>query len=176
MPSVFPAVQNLPVRQGADFTQVFTWYTDAPRDGVYKGDWLAARRYALDNLVRFEGAIYAALRANVGASPDTATDDWRPLTVQDLTGYSARMSVRALVAATESLLDLIDTASTPGGSAIILGGTAGTVAIQLGHDDTAALPARSLPYDLELVSGAGLVTPFLSGELRDPTRRGETAR
>lgn len=176
MPTVFPAVMALPVRQGADFTQVFTWYTDAPRDGVYVGDWLAARRYRLDDLVRHEGDVYAALTANVNGEPGVDTASWRLLELQDLTGFSARLAVRSLVAATETLLSLSDTASTPGGSGLVLGGTAGTVSVTFGNVDTAALPARPCPYDLELISAAGLVTPFLSGEIVDPTWRGETAR
>lgn len=77
----------------------------------------------------------------------------------DLTNYSARMQVRTRHEATTTLLSL--TSAVGGG--LTLGGVAGTIGIALIATATAALPAGGHVYDLELVSGAGVVTRLLEG-------------
>lgn len=77
----------------------------------------------------------------------------------DLTGYTARMQVRTTVEATTKLLDL-----TSGDGDITLGGSAGTVAITVSATDMAALIAGRHVYDIEVVSGGGVVTRILEGK------------
>lgn len=74
----------------------------------------------------------------------------------DLTGYTARMQVRA-DPDTAEILEL----TTSGG--ITLGGVAGTIALLASAATTAALAPGIYRYDLELVSGAGVVTRLLQG-------------
>lgn len=76
----------------------------------------------------------------------------------NLTGYSARLQMRESVDATSTFLSLTS------GSGITLGGTAGTILIEISATDTAAL-TQSGVYDLELVSGAGVVTRLLQGSV-----------
>jgi hypothetical protein len=77
----------------------------------------------------------------------------------NLTGYTARMSVRATFTSSSSVLDL----NTSNGG-ITLGGSAGTITITASATTTAALTAPfSGVYDLELVSGGGVVTRLLEG-------------
>lgn len=75
----------------------------------------------------------------------------------NLTGYTARMQVREGIDSSSTLLSLTDA------SGITLGGTAGTFRIQISATDTAAL-TKSGVYDVELVSGAGVVTRIMYGE------------
>jgi hypothetical protein len=85
----------------------------------------------------------------------TATQDGTAL---NWTGYSARMQVRDSSDATATLLSL-----STGGSGIVLGGTAGTIAVTVTNAQSAAIPAGSYAYDLELVSGGNQVTRLLQG-------------
>ena len=76
----------------------------------------------------------------------------------NLTGYTARMQVRRKRADVSPLLNL-----TTENGGITLGGSAGTIAVVATATLTAALPAKSCLYDLELVSAAGVVTRLIEG-------------
>lgn len=89
----------------------------------------------------------------------------------DLTGYTARMQVRASAAADAVLLDL-----TTENGGITLGTTDGTVTCTATATQTAALTFGTGVYDLELVDGSGVVTRLAEGSVclsREVTR--ETA-
>jgi hypothetical protein len=76
----------------------------------------------------------------------------------NLTGFTARMQIRASLEDDDTLASL-----TTENGGITLGGTAGTVALLLSATDTAALDFTSAVYDLELISSGGVVTRLLSG-------------
>lgn len=76
----------------------------------------------------------------------------------NLTGYTARMQIRTDYAATTSVLVL-----TTENGMITLGGALGTITLNVTDASTSAIPARNYVYDLELVSGGGLVTRLLQG-------------
>ena len=79
-------------------------------------------------------------------------------TAVNLTGYTARLQVRATYDSSSTILSLTSSAG------ITLGGAAGTIAITATATVTAALTAPwSGVYDLELVSGGGEVTRLLEG-------------
>jgi hypothetical protein len=75
----------------------------------------------------------------------------------DLTGYSARMSIKDKVGGTE-LLAL----NTTNGR-ITLDNTVHSITLTLAAGDTAALTWKKVVYDLELVSPGGVVTALLAG-------------
>lgn len=75
----------------------------------------------------------------------------------DLTDYTARMQIRRKHDSDDALLDITDD------DAITLGGVAGTIAILLSDDETAAIPAGLHVYDLELEASDGTVTRLLQG-------------
>ena len=86
----------------------------------------------------------------------------------NLTGYTARMDVRTSIdAAGAATLSL-----TPGNGRIVLGGTAGTIALSAEGTATAAVAAGDYVYDLELVSGS-TITRLVQGTF---TLRGEVTR
>jgi hypothetical protein len=76
----------------------------------------------------------------------------------NLTGYTARMQVRATLEAASTLVEL-----TTANGRIALGGAAGTITLTISATDTAALTSGRGVYDLELVSGSGIVTRLLQG-------------
>jgi hypothetical protein len=78
----------------------------------------------------------------------------------NLTGYTARMHVRTDIDAATPFLQL-----TTENSRIALGGVAGTITLTISATDTAAITNTSGVYDLELVSGAGVVTRLLEGNI-----------
>ncbi len=78
----------------------------------------------------------------------------------DLTGFTARMQIRESLESTTTLEEL-----TTENGGITLGGTAGTVALLISATDTAALDFSTAVYDLELISGAGIVTRLLYGDI-----------
>lgn len=69
----------------------------------------------------------------------------------NLSGYTSRMQIRRAPGATDTLVSLTD------GQGITLGGAAGTIVMALTATQTAALPAGTWWYDLELVSGATVI-------------------
>lgn len=70
----------------------------------------------------------------------------------NLTGYTARMSIR------ENFEDIEEVfrATTENGH-LILGGSAGTVSINIAANHTSEFPPGELLYDLELVTGATVI-------------------
>ncbi len=70
----------------------------------------------------------------------------------NLTGYTARMQVRATIDSASTLLSL-----TTENGGISLGGTAGTVTITASATQTAAVAAGCYVYDIELVIGSTVV-------------------
>jgi hypothetical protein len=81
----------------------------------------------------------------------------------NLTGWTARMQIRATTEAATALIDL-----TTENGRIALGGTAGTITLTISATDTAALTAGRGVYDLELVSPGGLVTNLMGGVVSIP--------
>lgn len=78
----------------------------------------------------------------------------------DLTGYTARMQIRKKYGSS-ILLEL-----TTENSRISLGTTAGTIQIIISASDTAAIDWSSAIYDLELISGSGIVKRLLQGTIK----------
>lgn len=76
----------------------------------------------------------------------------------NLTGYSARMQIRPAVTSSTVTFDFTS-ATTP----IALGGAAGTIRLRMSATETASVTAGAYVYDLELVSGSGIVTRLLQG-------------
>lgn len=79
-------------------------------------------------------------------------------TALNLTGYTSAMQVREAADSTATLLSL-----STGGSGITLGGTAGTVAVVITSTQSAAIPAGSYAYDLEITSSGNEVTRLIQG-------------
>lgn len=76
----------------------------------------------------------------------------------DLTGYIARMQVRATIASASALIDL-----TTANGGIVLGGTAGTIRVIITAAATAALTISEGVYDLELIPADLSVRRLLQG-------------
>ncbi len=98
-----------------------------------------------------------------------------PLTWKDalgslvnLTGYTARLMMREEV---ETASPFVTLTTENGG--IALGGAAGTITLTMNAAATAALTQTKGFYDLELVSGGGVVTRLLEGlvEIRKEVTR-----
>jgi len=79
-------------------------------------------------------------------------------TAINITGYSARMQVRRSAGSADAVITLTSA------SGITLGGAAGTVAIAIPAAALTVVAAGNYVYDLELVSGAGVVTKLISGD------------
>jgi len=76
----------------------------------------------------------------------------------NLTGYTARLQVRSTLESASTVVEL-----TTANGRIALGGAAGTITLTISATDTAALTSGRGVYDLELVSGGGIVTRLLQG-------------
>jgi hypothetical protein len=79
----------------------------------------------------------------------------------DLTGYTARLQVRASAQSEDVLLEL-----TSEDDEITLGDEAGTITLTMDPDATDALDFDRAYYDLELESSGGQVTRLLQGAFR----------
>ena len=80
--------------------------------------------------------------------------------LMNLTGFSARMHIRREVETASTIIELTDA-----NGRIELGGALGTVRLLISAADTAAIDDDGV-YDLELVSGSGVVTRLLKGKAR----------
>jgi hypothetical protein len=78
--------------------------------------------------------------------------------VVNLTSFTARMQVRLSYSSTDIVLGLTS------GSGITLGGALGTIRLAVNAVTTAAIPASSYVYDLELVGSTGEVTRLVEGK------------
>jgi hypothetical protein len=87
--------------------------------------------------------------------------------VINLTGYTAKMQVRTATDATTSLIEL----STTNGR-ITLGGALGTITLNVAAADM-NFAGGVYQYDLELTSGAGVVTRLIMGSF---TMRAEVTK
>lgn len=74
----------------------------------------------------------------------------------NLTGYTARMKIKTGATTIVSLTEV---------SGITLGGAAGTIVVAINAAATAAYTFSKAVYDLELVSGGGVVTRLLEGKV-----------
>ncbi len=77
----------------------------------------------------------------------------------NLTGYTARMQAREAVEAADTFISL-----TTENGGISLGGAAGTITLSITAVATAAITKNGV-YDIELVSGGGIVTRLLQGNI-----------
>jgi hypothetical protein len=85
-----------------------------------------------------------------------------------LTGYTARMQARETISSPVAVID----ATTSNGQ-LSVDGAGGIVSLALSATVTAALDFRTAAYDLEIVSGAGVVTRLVQGTItlsREVTR------
>jgi hypothetical protein len=92
-----------------------------------------------------------------GADYDQSFTVSQGSTALNWTGYTANMQVREAADSTAYLLSLAN------GSGITLGGTAGTILVNISNAQSAAISAGSYAYDLELISGSSAVTRILQG-------------
>jgi hypothetical protein len=79
-------------------------------------------------------------------------------TAWNLTGYTATMTVKPFIGSTTTTVS-----ATNGNGKIVLGGTAGTVAVTLSSATTAAFTPGQYVYDFVLNSGS-VVTRLLEGK------------
>lgn len=97
------------------------------------------------NITAYQGATYDLnMTWAIGGTP------------VNLTGYTAAMQVRINPSETDTILSLTS------GSGITLGGTAGTIAVNVSANTMGSATPGSFVYDLELNSG-GQVTRLLQG-------------
>jgi hypothetical protein len=99
---------------------------------------------------------------NQGATLSKAMVYYMPdeVTPFNLTGYTARMQIRPSVASSVILATL-----TTENGGITLGGTAGTIVLTMSAAATAVLNFDVAAYDMEIVSGGGVVTRLLGGNV-----------
>ena len=95
----------------------------------------------------------------------------------DLSGYSARMDLRATPGATSSYLTLSSSLGTCGTGLNLSGSggisaskplTSGSIGIYISHTSSSALNFTEASYDLEIVSGSGncaVVTRLVEGKI-----------
>jgi len=100
----------------------------------------------------------------------TRTLTWRDANdaLVSLVGYTGRMQVRADVESTSTVLSL-----TTANGGLTLGGALGTILITVSSTESTTLTAGDYVYDLELVSGTGVVTRLVQGQF---TVRAEVTR
>lgn len=84
-----------------------------------------------------------------------------PAAAVDLTGYTARMQLRASPSAATTVVSITDVPSSQG--VITLGGVAGTIEIFI-NDATTTLITAGGVYDLELIAPSTDVTRLVQGK------------
>ena len=102
---------------------------------------------------------YNGFTIEKGANFSPGTITWKDANnvAINLTGYTARMDVKKDVDSA-AIISL-----TTANGRIALGGVAGTITLAVLAADTDPLITGNYRYDLELVSGSGVVTRLLEG-------------
>lgn len=77
----------------------------------------------------------------------------------NLSGYTAKMQIRASHTATTPLLTL-----TTENGGIALGGSSGTISLNIAASTTTGFTPKEYVYDLELISTGGNVTRLIEGK------------
>jgi hypothetical protein len=103
------------------------------------------------------GKLDILIEQGVDWKLELAYETGSPSTAVNLTGYTARFQVATRHSAANPLVQLTQA------SGITLGGSAGTIVIQLNQAQTNALPAQKAVWDLVLVSLSGEDTRLLEG-------------
>jgi len=101
---------------------------------------------------KYSFVIEAGATFNLDFTMYTGGSKW------NLTGYSARMDIRVDIDSPTALISL-----DSNGNGITLGGTAGTVDIEIDAATTETFPAGKYVYDLEIESLDGTVWRVLQG-------------
>jgi hypothetical protein len=78
----------------------------------------------------------------------------------NLTGYTAKMQMRSNASDSKAVLTLQT------GSGITITGATGTIALHATAAQTSAIVAGYYVYDLEITSGAGIVTRLIQGQIQ----------
>lgn len=78
----------------------------------------------------------------------------------DLTGFTARMQIRAKLDSTDILHEL-----TTENSGISINNTTKTIELNISATDTTLFTFSSAVYSIELISSGGVVTPFAGGTI-----------
>lgn len=90
----------------------------------------------------------------------TYYSDEAQTTPVNLTGYTARMSIKLKVGDVDTIISL-----TTENGRITLGGALGTITLLITATDTSDLDFKEAVYDLELESGTGTVIRLLQGSV-----------
>jgi hypothetical protein len=77
--------------------------------------------------------------------------------IVNLTGYTSRMQVRKFAGSLNAILSLTNTAG------MTISASAGTIELSISADALRLVPEGEYVYDLEIVSGSGVVTKLLQG-------------
>ena len=85
----------------------------------------------------------------------------------NLTGYTARLQVRATKAAADKLVDITHATDVNTVGKITLGGAAGTIRVQLPAVATAAYQWETGEWDIELIDSSSVVTRLLEGRAKN---------
>lgn len=167
----------LTVDQGASLIQTFVYIED-----VNAETWAAGNAYELDAVVvptASTGYVYTATEPGISAATEPTFPTTLSTTVIDgsvvwtcsgpnvqpinLTGYSAYMQIRSAPQATDLEASITTTLTSQG--VITLGGSAGTVSINVTGETTAALTNPVYYYDLFLVDGSDNRTMLVRGKI-----------
>ena len=106
------------------------------------------------------GVGQADIQINQGATFDVTLTYKNNGTPIDLTGYSARMHLRLKKTDATPIIEL-----TTANGRLTLGYAAGTIRMEIDDAQTAAFTFSKAFYDLELISGAGIVSRLMEGKV-----------
>lgn len=192
-----PVKKDLNIRQGATFTRSFTWYgaghsfrqieditPGAPTVITVTGHGMSQLSETPVIIRNVKGAPDLNTDPCKATAATYVTDDTFSVKVDtternprlgvveyfantDLSGYTARMQIRA----TQADDDVIHELTTLNGGISL--SADGQIALLITDTDTAAFDFTNAVYDLELIDGSGVVTTILEGKVtlsREVTR------
>lgn len=183
-----PAKINFKIYQGSTFSEVLRWESGEkvykPITGITKSAPVVitavAHAVPIDWRVRFTnilGMTDLNSTENYNLVTGTTTDTITINTINalsykdyisggiveynkpvDLTGFTARMQIRSDITSSTVLKEL-----TTENAGITINNTLKTIILNISATDTATFTFSSAVYSLEMVSSAGIVTPFTAG-------------
>lgn len=185
-----PAKLNLTIYQGSTFSEVFRWESPIKVYKTITNITQAAPAVITSTSHGVPNGWRVKVTNVVGMKEINSTDTYRKATVLttntielndinavgytaytsggileynspiDLSGYTARMQIRAKLEDTTTLLEL-----TTANNRIALDNTNKTITLTVSATDTALITWTSGVYSLELVSAGGVVSTLISGNV-----------
>jgi hypothetical protein len=151
---IIPGETNFKGVIGTTFDAVTTIYIIENTLLVWQSPllWESTKTYQINNaVVASNGEAYKCIKTNFGFNPTSSAEYWELITPLNITSYTAKMKIGTSL-------------TLEGGKGLTLGGSKGTVAIEMTPTQTEIM-SSSTHYSLVMTNTSSKVYEYLKGSI-----------